>query len=79
MKNYDLMNILGRAFAFGKLDNIDKYISKDCEYISEYANVHIFTAEKIIKRMKSVSSKLRLEDRYTFKLLPIKNIINNKN
>ena len=78
MRSYDLMNILGSAFAFGKLDNIDKYISKDCEYISEYANVHIFTAEKIIKRMKSVSSKLRLEDRYTFKLLPIKDIINNK-
>ena len=68
MKSYDLMNILGRAFVYGIFDNIDKYLSKDCECVSEYANVHLFLAEKIIKRMEKIFSQLDLKSRYTFKL-----------
>ena len=63
------MNILDSAFAFGEIDNLKRYLRKDCEYISECANKQITSSEEIIRWMVGVSSCLWLKDSYTFKLL----------
>lgn len=79
MKSYDLMNILGRAFAYGIFDNLNKYLSEGCEYTSEYSNKHIITSKEIIKWMEKVNYKIESYNRYTFKLVPIKDILKKDN
>lgn len=35
MTNYELMDLLGRAFACGEVDNIASHLAQNCEYESE--------------------------------------------
>ena len=77
MNNYDLMNILGNAFVYGELDSLKEHLAEDCEYVSEYANKHIFTSKEIINRMDFVYSNLDLKSRYKYKIVPIQDIIKN--
>ena len=54
MKDFELMELLGRAFADGETDALAGQLAPDCRYVSEYAEKTIDTAENILKRMKVV-------------------------
>lgn len=75
MTNYELMDLLGRAFACGEVDNIASHLAQNCEYESEYAHRRVQTAEKIIERMKQVHSKITDESKYTYQIIPLDHIL----
>ena len=75
MTNYELMDLLGRAFAYGEVDNIASHLAQNCEYESEYAHRRVQTAGKIIERIKQVYSNITDESRYTYQIIPLDNIL----
>lgn len=74
MTNYDLIYLLGRAFADGEADALAPYLAKDCVYKSEYANNRFDSAEEIIKRLKHVFSSLDDTNRYTYSIVQLDEI-----
>ena len=74
MTNYDLMNLLGRAFADGKAEALVPYLAKDCIYVSEYANNRLISAEAIIQRMQYVHSNTDETNRYTYSVVKLDEI-----
>ena len=75
MSNSELMDLIGRAFAYGEVDNLASHLSFDCKYESEYAHRTIKTAEKITERMKEVYSNVTDESRYTYQIISLDNIL----
>ena len=52
MTNYDLIALLGKAFANGEVDALAPHLAKDCIYYSEYASKGFSSAEimKVLKK-----------------------------
>ena len=75
MSNFELIDLLGRAFAYGEVDNLAAHLSPDCEYESEYAHWAMKTAEKITERIKEVYSNITDECRYTYQVVSIDSIL----
>ena len=75
MTNDELMDLLGRAFACGEVDNIASHLAQNCEYESEYAHCKVQTAEKIIERTKQVYSNITDASRYTYQIVPLDSIL----
>lgn len=36
MENKEKLELLGRAFVYGEIDELSKYLHKDCRYNSDY-------------------------------------------
>ena len=54
MKDREIIEILGNAFANGEVDALTGLLSDDCEYVSDYSGKKVTSAEKIIKCMKEI-------------------------
>ena len=74
MTHYDLIDLLGKAFADGEVDAIAPHLAKDCIYTSEYANTRFDSAQEIIDRMKYVSSNVDEKSRYTYSIVHLAEI-----
>ncbi len=79
MKQYNLIEILGNAFAQGEADSLAPYLSDNCQYLSEYANKRFSYANEIIERMNSVYSQLNETNSYSFKIVQLNSIADKKN
>ena len=44
MKDCEIMEILGNAFANGEVDALSGLLSDDCEYISDYSGKRVTSA-----------------------------------
>ncbi len=77
MTDYQLIDLLGRALAHGKVGNLAEFLSDDCEYESDYAHIKINTSKVIINRMKYIYSNLKKEDAYTYKSVRIEEVLRN--
>ena len=66
MTTYELMDVLGKAFADGEVDALTPHIAKNCVYSSEYANKRFESADEIIERMKYVYSNVDESSKYTY-------------
>ena len=75
MTDYELINLLGRAFAFGEADALEEHLASDCEYHSDYADVTVTTAEKIISRMKKVHGNVTEECKYSYETVPLDDVL----
>ncbi|MBQ9881215.1 MAG: WG repeat-containing protein [Synergistes sp.] len=75
MKDFELMELLGRAFADGKTDVLADQLAPDCRYVSEYAEKTIDTAENILKHMKAVYDHVEDDCGYSFKSVPIAGLL----
>ena len=75
MTNYDLIDLLGKAFAGGEEDSLAPCLADNCVYTSEYANKQYDSAEKIIERMKFVDSHLTEKNRYTYRVVLLQDIV----
>ena len=64
MKDREIIEILGNAFANGEVDALTGLLSDDCEYVSDYSGKKVTSAEKIIKCMKEVYDCITDESRY---------------
>ncbi len=69
MKDREIMDILGRAFANGEIDALVGLLADDCEYVSDYSGKKVTSAEKIIKRMKDVYECVTDESKYSYKIV----------
>ena len=78
MTNYDLIALLGKAFADGEVDALAPHLAKDCIYYSEYASKGFSSAEQIVERMKQVYSELDETDRYTYMIERISEVTDPK-
>ena len=76
MTTYEVMDILGKAFADGEVDALAPHIAKNCVYSSEYANKRFETADEIIERMKYVYSNIDENSRYTYSIVRLDEISN---
>lgn len=74
MTNYDLIDLLGKAFADGEVDALAPHLAKDCIYVSEYADKRFDSAEEIIERMKYVYSNVDDTSRYTYSIVQLDEI-----
>ena len=71
MTTAELLDLLGKAFADGKIDHFAPYMADDCEYSSDYANKSMSGSEAIIKRMKEVHSNVDDSCRYSYKIIEL--------
>lgn len=69
MKDCEIMEILGNAFANGEVDALSGLLSDDCEYISDYSGKRVTSAESIIKRMKDLYECVTDEGRYAYRIV----------
>ena len=76
MENREIVDLLGRAFAYGEIDRIADYIAPDCKYQSDYSNKEVQMAENIIARMKTVYSNLTDDCRYNYEIVKIDDVRN---
>ena len=75
MTSYNLMNMLGKAFSNGEIDALGKHLAKNCVYWSDYANRKIESAKKIISGLKEVYSELETDERYTYSVVPLNELV----
>lgn len=78
MNNYELIDILGKAFSDGKMDTLAEHIADDCEYVSEYANITVVSAEKIISRMNEIISRVTDDCRYSYQIIQLESVLREK-
>ena len=80
MENKEKLELLGRAFAYGEIDELSKYLHKDCRYNSDYAQKHYTTADKIIESMQTVIENVRKatdrDSSYTYKTIKLSEVFN---
>ena len=76
MTTYELMDVLGKAFADGEVDALTPHIAKNCVYSSEYANKRFESADEIIERMKYVYSNVDESSKYTYSIVRLDEISN---
>ena len=76
MKQYDLIKLLGDAFALGNVDELVTHMADDCQYFSEYANKSFCSADEIAERMKYVDSQLDETNSYSYEIVPLDSITN---
>lgn len=76
MKHYDLIKLLGDAFAIGNVDELVTHMADDCQYFSEYANKSFSSAEEIAERMKYVNSQLDETNSYSYEIVELDTITN---
>lgn len=69
MKDREIIEILGNAFANGEVDALTGLLSDDCEYVSDYSGKKVTSAEKIIKCMKEVYDCITDESRYNYRIV----------
>lgn len=72
-----LIDLLGRAFAEGKIDELAPYMADDCEYSSDYANRTMSGAEAIINCMKEVNSNIDDTCRYSYEVINLSEYLAN--
>lgn len=76
MSAYELVSILGRAFANGETSDLRKYLAADCEYVSDYARTQITGADEIIEHMNNVNANVTEDCAYTFSIIDLQNVLN---
>ncbi|MBQ8636697.1 MAG: WG repeat-containing protein [Clostridia bacterium] len=76
MKQYDLIKLLGDAFALGNVDELVTHMADNCKYFSEYANISFCSADKIAERMKYVYSQLDETNSYSYEIVKLDSITN---
>lgn len=74
MTNYELVEMLGKAFADGRVDEIAPFLAEECIYISEYAEKQITSAKEITNRMKYIYSNIDDSNRYTYSVVRLDEI-----
>lgn len=78
MTNEQLMDLIGRAFAFGEVDALAAHLAPECEYISEYSFFKCQTADAIIERLEKVYFKSKDKCRYTYKIVSLQDILRDR-
>lgn len=76
MENREIVDLLGRAFAYGEIDTVADHIAIDCKYQSDYSNKEVQTAENVITRIKTVYSNITDDCRYTYEIVLIDDVRN---
>ncbi len=69
MNRYNLIELLGNAFAHGEVDALVPHMSDNCQYLSEYANKSFSSAGEIAERMNYVYSQLSETNSYSYKIV----------
>ncbi len=75
MTDYGLIEILGQAFSEGNARKLEGVLSDDCVYESDYAQKTIESSRTIIERMELVNSNLTDNDKYTYKIVNLEEIM----
>jgi len=75
MNSKELMELLGRAFAYGEVDALIPHMAENCDYRSEYSGKRFFCAEDILRSMRNVFSNLDDTNRYTYTLVSLDSVL----
>ena len=74
----DKLELLGRAFAYGEVDELAASLLADCKYNSDYAHRRLTSAEQILESMRNVYTAVRenkdQDSSYTFTIVELKKI-----
>ena len=75
MDQHRMMDILGRAFAEGRTDDLRPLMAGNCDYISQYANTSFSGASDIISNMESVYNNIDETCAYTYKVIELESVM----
>lgn len=75
MDQFNMMDILGRAFSEGDLDALQPLMAEDCDYASQYANKTIKGAAEILSNMKAVHANMDETCAYTYKIIQLESVL----
>lgn len=75
MTNRELMELLGKTFETGNPDAITDYLKDDCRYFSDCSGKRFSTAEEIVSHIKDVGRDLTEEDKYSFSIAHMQDIV----
>ena len=74
MEDCRLSEILGRAFAYGEVDELALHLAENCSYESQYANRKFQGAEPILDNMKKVHANLNAACSYSFEIVELMSV-----
>lgn len=77
MEQFNMMNLLGNAFANGEIDALIPLLAEDCDYASQYANKTLKGANAILSGMRTVYANIHEADAYTFKTIEVESVLQN--
>ena len=77
MDQYNMMDILGRAFADGEIDALRPLIAADCDYASQYANKSLSGVSGILSNMESIYKDIDETCDYTYKVIELESVLAN--
>ncbi len=75
MTDLEIMNLLADVFTNGNADRLLCLLTGDCEYLSEYSDTFIESPKEIIEKLNDVYSNLNDNNRYTFTIEELENIL----
>lgn len=73
------LELLGRAFANGEVEELSGALLKECKYYSGYAHRSLTSAEQILESMRKVYQAVQNDENdcsYTYKIIELKTIMN---
>lgn len=59
MELKEKLELLGRAFAYGEIDELAEHLYDECKYNSDYAHKRFTSAEQILENMRKVNSAIQ--------------------
>ena len=79
MKSNDRLELLGRAFAYGEVDQLAESLYADCKYNSDYAHRRLTSAEQILESMRKVNAAIQNDKEhnstYTYEIVELKTLL----
>ena len=73
------LELLGRAFANGEVEELSGALLKECKYYSGYAHRSLTSAEQILESVRKVYQAVQNDENdcsYTYKIIELKTIMN---
>ncbi len=82
MKNTETLELLKDIYEYGGAEKLERHMTRDCEYVSEYAGTHIKSRENVIKNMDKVYENVsrlsgtHIDYSYYCEVVDLKSILN---
>ena len=75
MEHINMIDMLGRAFAKGEIDELRPYMADNCDYASDYSGKSFCGVETILSNMKAVHANVDETCAYTYEVVALESVL----
>ena len=75
MEHINMIDMLGRDFAKGEIDELRPYMADNCDYASDYSGKSFCGVETILSNMKAVHANVDETCAYTYEVVALESVL----